>query len=197
MSANRTDASISRPLTGNRAPHRRTRHPQSTARTSGSPPASGSGTRLASDERYSDLAGRTLFRSRGVWAPFAAVIVDGASRARTGDLLGAITPHTRWLVLVRLAPAPSGAIRSPRFSQFGSTLVARNYRLSDARRERDNDSTSRRAAARTRRRPRRCAFDAVGQALGARSCPSWRSSIRRILPVSVFGRSLTNSISRG
>ena len=37
----------------------------------------------------------------------------------------------------------------------------------------------------------------VGQALGARSCSSWRSSIRRILPVSVFGRSLTNSIARG
>ena len=37
----------------------------------------------------------------------------------------------------------------------------------------------------------------VGQALVARSCSSWRSSIRRILPVSVFGSSSTNSISRG
>ena len=122
---------------------------------------------------------------------------DGASRARTGDLLGAITPHTGWLVLVRLAPARRAlSVRRASLSSV-ARLVARNYRLSDARRESDNDSTSGRAAARTRRRHRRCAFDAVGQALGARSCSSWRSSIRRILPVSVFGRSLTNSISRG
>ncbi len=37
----------------------------------------------------------------------------------------------------------------------------------------------------------------AGHAVAARSSSSWRSSIRRILPVSVFGRSGTNSTSRG
>jgi hypothetical protein len=48
--------------------------------------------------------------------------VSGASRARTGDLLGAITPQSRSLALVRLVQALSGAVSSARFSQFGSTV---------------------------------------------------------------------------
>jgi hypothetical protein len=47
---------------------------------------------------------------------------SGASRTRTGDLLGAITAKRRSLALVPLVQALSRALSSARFSQFGSTV---------------------------------------------------------------------------
>jgi hypothetical protein len=47
---------------------------------------------------------------------------SGASRTRTGDLLGAITPQPDSLALPLLAQALSGAGSSKTFSQFGSTV---------------------------------------------------------------------------
>jgi hypothetical protein len=55
-------------------------------------------------------------------AHFPGTSRDGASRTRTGDLLGAITPQRRVLALVPLVKAVSGAVISPRSAQFGSTV---------------------------------------------------------------------------
>src|SRR5690348_6645115 len=46
----------------------------------------------------------------------------GASRTRTGDLLGAITPSSSDMRPVALVQAIRGAVSSVRFSQFGSTV---------------------------------------------------------------------------
>src|SRR5207247_6947023 len=53
---------------------------------------------------------------------FAAQTSDGASRARTGDLLGAITPHRHELERMPLGQALSRTLSSMGFSQFGSTV---------------------------------------------------------------------------
>jgi hypothetical protein len=58
--------------------------------------------------------------------------VYGASRTRTGDLLGAITPGTYDLALVRLDQATWRVLSSVTLPQFGSS-VGRTTRLHPCR----------------------------------------------------------------
>jgi hypothetical protein len=62
-----------------------------------------------------------------------ARLYDGASRTRTGDLLGAITPLRRVTRPTRLAQAVRRALSSVGFSQFGSTVSRTSNPVVDAR----------------------------------------------------------------
>src|SRR5262245_8512968 len=58
--------------------------------------------------RIATTHGLSVLRSISIPDPVSRAVQNGASRTRTGDLLGAITPQRGLLALIRLAQAVSG-----------------------------------------------------------------------------------------
>jgi hypothetical protein len=119
----------------------------------------------------------------------------GAANAQRCGPLSAFPGQRLDLELVRELRAP---VHRAARREAGTRALSRDLEtgLFDVQRARTTPQRPRPAARPVAVRPL-ARLTTSAYELGARSCSSWRSSIRRILPVKVFGRSSTNSICRG